>query len=115
MPKDTYTRKPEDGVYTIGFFFEGARWDKEKMILAESLPKQLFSPAPIIFFLPLPISEMGTYPHYNCPVYKTSDRRGILATTGHSTNFILFVRVPSDLPEAHWVGRGCAMISQLDD
>ncbi|GMI06146.1 hypothetical protein TrVE_jg2421 [Triparma verrucosa] len=115
MPKDTYTRKPEDGVYTIGFFFEGARWDKDKMTLSESLPKQLFSPAPIIFFLPLLIKDMGSYPHYNCPVYKTSDRRGILATTGHSTNFILFVRVPSEVPESHWVGRGCAMISQLDD
>ena len=115
MPKDTYTRKPADGVYTIGLFFEGARWDKSKMLLAESRPKELFSAAPIIFFLPLLIKDMGEYPHYNCPVYKTSDRRGILATTGHSTNFILFVRVPSDKPESFWVGRGCAMISQLDD
>ena len=115
MKEDNYTKKPIDGVYTVGFFFEGARWDKEAMMLAESKPKELFSPAPIIFFLPLPIEEMKSYPHYNCPVYKTADRRGILATTGHSTNFILFVRVPSDQPEDFWVGRGTAMISQLDD
>ena len=114
MEKETYTRKPVDGIYTVGFFLEGARWDKQKMLLEESLPKQLFSPSPIIFFLPMLIEEMGEYPHYNCPVYKTSDRRGILATTGHSTNFILFVRVPSDRPASHWVGRGCAMVSQLD-
>ena len=115
MKESNYTEKPTDGVYTIGFFFEGARWDPELMLLGESKPKELFSPAPIIYFFPLPLEEMKPYPHYNCPVYKTADRRGILATTGHSTNFILFVRVPSDRPESFWVGRGTAMISQLDD
>ena len=34
-----YTLAPPDGAYVNGMFVEGARWDADAMILAESLPK----------------------------------------------------------------------------
>lgn len=32
--------------------------------------------------------------HYTCPIYRTAERKGVLRTTGHSSNFILNVQVP---------------------
>ena len=75
----------------------------------------LFSGAPIVWFKPARKSDLVEPPSYACPVYKTSDRRGILSTTGHSTNFICFILLASHLDSSHWVQRGVAMLTSLDD
>ena len=106
---------PEDGVFVMGMYMEGCKWDSTLMILAESDPKVLFTMAPMIHFIPLKAVDKNFDGVYETPLYLTMDRRGILATTGHSTNFVGKINLPTDKNPAHWTKRGAAMICALND
>ena len=121
---------PKDGCYVYGMYLEGASWDKNQQIMCESQPKQLYTAMPVIWFKPCQITDINQQNdnnnnnnnnnndgnnHYLCPVYKTSTRAGALSTTGQSTNYVLSVKLPSNKPEKHWVLRGVAMLTQLDN
>ncbi|CCW59976.1 unnamed protein product [Phytomonas sp. EM1] len=108
------TSPPPIGCYVHGIFMEGARIDPETMTLAELKPKVLFEPVPLLWLKPI-INRAkppeGTV--YECPLYKTVSRAGTLSTTGHSTNFVLAIEVPTTVDPKHWVRRGVAMLCAL--
>jgi len=111
--QDQKTR-PKDGVYTYGVFFEACKWNWETWVIDESDPKVLFVAVPMIHIIPCVKGKEREFPHYTCPCYKESKRKGVLSTTGHSTNFVMPFRLPSNETEHHWVKRGVAMLTQLD-
>jgi dynein heavy chain len=119
LPQIDIISPPEDGVYIRGLFLEGARWDSETHSLAESHPKKLYVELPVIWLKPVArgtTSSGGqsmTY-MYPCPVYKTLRRAGTLSTTGHSTNYVLTIDLPSIHHAEHWVKRGVAAICSLN-
>lgn len=106
---------PADGINVFGMFIEGCKWNYARRLLDESDPKILFVKCPMIWFKPCLKEEVSTYPSYDCPVYKTAERRGTLMTTGHSTNFVLMIRMPADKPANHWIKRGVALLCSLSD
>lgn len=111
------SEKAEDGAYIDGLFMVGAGWDDSDQTVKESEPKQLDIEMPVIQIVPMENKNFKTRHSYQCPVYKTSLRQGMLSTTGHSTNFVVMCILnckSQDTPD-HWIKRGTAMLTQLDN
>jgi dynein heavy chain len=105
---------PSEGCYVNGLFLQGARWSSEHCCLDSPLPKELFSSLPTLWIEPVN-NQAEEADIYKCPVYKTTTRAGSLSTTGHSTNYLMTVDLPTTVNELHWVRRGVALLTQLDD
>ncbi|KXJ13494.1 Dynein heavy chain 6, axonemal [Exaiptasia diaphana] len=105
---------PEDGVLVHGLYFDGARWDDEKMLIGDAEYGIMNPPLPMLHMEP----QMNLVPDpslYKCPLYKTSVRAGVLSTTGHSTNFVVAVYIPTDSPQSYWIEKGTALLCQLNE
>ncbi|XP_071452908.1 dynein axonemal heavy chain 1-like [Hetaerina americana] len=111
---DKPKERPDDGCCVYGMFLEGARWCKVDHLLRESHPKELYTDMPVVWLRP----EANRYPPksgvYECPVYKILTRAGTLSTTGHSTNYVLTIELPTDKDNKHWTKKGVALICALN-
>jgi dynein heavy chain len=111
------TTSPSDGVYIHGLFLEGCRWDASQHSLADSRPRKLFTSMPVMHLLPQEVTiaeRKRVKPDvYVCPVYKTLTRAGTLSTTGLSTNFVMNVEIPSNVPQKKWIKAGVALFCAL--
>ncbi len=111
-----------------GLYIEGARWDSIRGRLAEALPKIFQELLPPIFIEATKGSSLEAedatgvahdtktpegYYSYPCPVYRTQLRKGEITPTGHSTNYIFTLDLPSDVPPRHWINRGVAAALEL--
>jgi dynein heavy chain len=115
--------KPTDGVFIRGLYLEGARWDSKIESINDSLPKQLYTELPVIHLSPQQNRAEPSKNIYRCPVYKILSRRGTLSTTGHSTNFIMWIEIPSKrtnivnnegkADQEEWIRAGVAAFTSL--
>jgi dynein heavy chain len=112
-PYTSFKEKPSDGIYIHGLFLQGCRWDPEAYSLVDSKPKELFSAFPTMWLQPTD-EDVNFDGKYKCPVYKELNRRGTLSTTGHSTNFVMPVQIPTRDPMKKWVKAGVALFCALD-
>ena len=106
--------QPEDGCYIYGLFVEGCRFDFKHGRLEDSRPGEMFTEAPVIYFNPTENYQPDPY-DYSMPVYKTTVRAGTLSTTGHSTNFIIYVDVPTKQKPEYWTLNGAAFICAMNN
>ncbi|BES88340.1 heavy chain [Nesidiocoris tenuis] len=84
------------------------------MRLEDANPGEINPPLPAIELIPTRMRPTITN-RYECPLYKTSARAGTLSTTGHSTNFVISIYLPSAKPQSHWILRGTALLTQTTD
>jgi dynein heavy chain len=111
--KTEVTQKPNDGCYIWGLYMEGARWNAEDHTVDESRPKELYTQMVPIHLLPVEKRVVPTEGIYICPVYKILTRAGVLSTTGHSTNYVCPLELPSATDPDHWIRRGVALFTML--
>ncbi|XP_028810647.1 dynein heavy chain 6, axonemal isoform X2 [Denticeps clupeoides] len=104
----------EDGVLVHGMFMDACRWNDTNMVIQEPLPGEMNSMLPVVHFEPKQ-SYVPKKTLYQAPLYKTSTRAGTLSTTGHSTNFVVTVMLPSSHPSDYWISKGSALLCQLND
>lgn len=113
-PEDEEIADPEDGALVHGIFTDAWKWDDNEMCMTESDLGVMNTPVPVFKMVP----EMDFTPEkadYICPLYKEGLRQGVLSTTGHSTNFVVPMHLPTKKEPAHWINRGAAVLCQLAD
>lgn len=121
LAPDTQVLPPEDGVVIFGLYLEGARFARDDElpgggIVVESKPGEMYDLLPAIHFQPA-VGHKQVPGTYQCPVYKTAVRKGVLSTTGMSTNYVVAVELPmrEQDSEQKWILAGVAALCNLTD
>jgi dynein heavy chain len=119
MTSQDLTDTVEDGVLIDGLWIDGGRWDMKNKCLEESELGAMYAPIPVVHFRPAMMTpEMNEARNamYECPLYKTSVRAGLLSTTGQSTNFVLCVDLPikKGTNADFWILQGVALLTMVN-
>jgi hypothetical protein len=106
---------PKEGVFIHGLFIDGARWDKGQQSLAESEPKKLFAPMPVISVTVMTKELIkakrqeaygGDDKLYDSPCYRYPLR--------NDRYRVFQVSIPTkQAPPEHWILRGGAFAATI--
>lgn len=98
---------PDEGIYVLGLFIEGAKWDAVARTLVECGQIELITQLPILHLQPT--DKTGSYDltkTYECPMYRTQNRgSGAMGLP----NYLMSLYLPSTgQPPDHWIQRSVA-------
>ncbi|KAI8730841.1 dynein heavy chain 6, axonemal, partial [Biomphalaria glabrata] len=104
IPMDQNLDVPDDGVLVHGLYMDGFAWNWDHMTVGDQLKGQMQANLPVMHMDPRLDYEpdLSLYP---APLYKTAARAGTLSTTGHSTNFVVTVHLPSSNTQDYWIAK----------
>ena len=108
LERDEVKKGPDEGIYIYGLYLDCAKWEKPKDRLADSDPKVLFAPLPVLWITGcLATAGKGDKNvYYDCPVYKAPRRTGL--------NFIASVLLRTEDMPQKWTLRGVALLATID-
>ena len=106
--REEVRKGPDEGAYFHGLFLEGAKWDKSGNKLADSEPKVLFAPLPVLHVTGILLNPSGTSgaPTYQCPVYKNPKRTGL--------NYVFTVSLRTEEAPSKWCLRGVCLLHSTE-
>ena len=84
--------------------FQGARWDINNGVIAESNLKELTPLMPVIFVKAIPVDRKEVKNIYDCPVYKTKSR---------GPTFVWTFNLKTKDKPGKWVLGGVAILLQV--
>ncbi|KAI8492612.1 Dynein heavy chain 9, axonemal [Branchiostoma belcheri] len=99
--REDFSSPPREGSYIHGLFMEGARWDTQTGLIADSRLKELTPNMPVIFIKAIPVDRQDTKNVYECPVYKTRQR---------GPTFVWTFNLKTKEKPAKWVLAGVALL-----
>ena len=106
--RDEVKKGPDEGIYIYGLFLDCAKWEKAKDRLADSDPKVLFAPLPVLWITGClsTASKSDKNMYYDAPLYKAPKRTGL--------NFISSVQLRTEEQPQKWTLRGVALLATID-
>ncbi|CAL8088373.1 unnamed protein product [Calicophoron daubneyi] len=102
--KDEMSSPPREGAYIHGLFMEGARWDTQTGMIAESRMKELTPNMPVIFLKAIPVDRQDLRNTYTCPVYKTKTR---------GPTYVWTFNMKTKEKQTRWILGGVALLLQV--
>jgi len=106
--REEVKKGPDEGIYIYGLFLDCAKWDKQKDKLADSDPKVLFAPLPVLWITGTQASALkgDKNIYYSSPTYKAPKRTGL--------NYISAFDLRSEEPAMKWTLRGVCLLTTID-
>jgi len=98
---DEIEAKSREGAYVNGLSMEGARWSVQEGSVEKAVPREMFSPMPIMVCKAILSEKASSGNNYQCPVYKTIQR---------GPTFVFVAQLKTKSPPARWTMAGVALL-----